>query len=50
MFDKTLGKYTGSDNTIELKEDAKPFYAKPISIPINHKLTLNKLIKIRVLK
>ena len=25
MFDGTLSKYIGSDYTIELKEDAKPF-------------------------
>ena len=31
MFDGTLGKYTGSDYTIELKEDAKPYHAKPIA-------------------
>ena len=29
MFDGILGKHTGSDNTIELKEDAKPYHAKP---------------------
>ena len=28
MFDVTLGKYTGSDYTIELKEDTKPYHAK----------------------
>ena len=25
MFDGTLGKYTGSNYNIKLKEDAKPF-------------------------
>jgi len=33
MFDGTLGKYTGSDYVIELKEDAKPYHAKPFPIP-----------------
>ena len=28
----TFGKYTGSKNTIELKEDAKPYHAKPFPI------------------
>ena len=28
MFDETLGKYTGSNKTIELKEDAKKYRAK----------------------
>ena len=54
MFDGTLGKYTGSDYTIELKEDAKPYHAKPFPIPNIHELTLKKevntLIKIGVLK
>ena len=49
MFDGTLGKYTGSDYTIELKEDAKPF-----PIPNIHEPTLknevDRLIKIGVLK
>ena len=25
MFDGTIGEYTGSDYTIELKKDAKPY-------------------------
>ena len=54
MFDGTLGKYTGSDYTIELKEDAKPYHAKPFPIPKIHEPTLKKevdrLIKIGVLK
>ena len=49
MFDGTLGKYTGSNYTIELKEDVKPFPILKI-----HKLTLKKevdrLVKIGVLK
>ena len=31
MLDGTLGKYTGSDYTIELKEDVKSYHAKPFS-------------------
>ena len=50
MFDGTLGKYTGSDYTIELKEDVKPYHAKPFPIHKIHEPTLNKevdrLIKI----
>ena len=37
MFDATLGKYTSSYYTIELKEDAKPFPISKI-----HELTLKK--------
>ena len=37
MFDATLGKYTGSNYTIKLKEDAKPF-----PIPKIHELSLIK--------
>ena len=33
MLDGTLGKYTGSDYTIELKENAKPYHGKPFPIP-----------------
>ena len=54
MFDGNLGKYTGSNYTIELKEDAKPYHTKSFPIPNIHKLTLKKevdrLIKIGVLK
>ena len=54
MFDGTLDKYKGSNYTIELKENAKPYYAKPFPIPKIHKLTLikdvNRLIKIGVFK
>ena len=53
MFDGTLGKYTGSDYTIELKEHAKPYQTTPFLIPIIHKPTLkkqvNRLIKMRAL-
>ena len=54
LFDGKLGNYTGSDYSIELKEDAKPYHAKPFPIPKIHELTLkkevNRLIKIGVLK
>ena len=52
-FDGTLGKYTGYDYTIELKEDVKPYHTKPFPIPKIRELTLkkkiNRLIKIGVL-
>ena len=51
-FDGTLGKYTGSNYTIESKEDVKPYHAKPFPNPKIHELTLkkkvNRLIKIGV--
>ena len=54
MFDETLRKYTCSNYSIELKEDAKPYHAKHFPIPTSHKPTLkkevNRLIKIGVLK
>ena len=42
MFDGTLGKYKGSDYTIEVKENAKFYYSKPFPIPNINKPTLNK--------
>ena len=42
MLDGTLGKYIGSNYTLEIKEDAKPYHAKPFPIPKIHKLTLKK--------
>ena len=54
MLDGTLGWYTGSYYTIELKEDAKPYHAKSFPIPKIHEQTLtkevNRLIKIGVIK
>ena len=54
MLNGTLGKYTGSNYTIELKDDTKHYHAKPFPIPKIHELTLkkevNRLIKIGVLK
>ena len=38
MFDGTLGKYIGSDYTIELKEDAKPYHDKPFPIANNSRI------------
>ena len=40
MFEGTLGNYTDSNCNIELKEDAKPYHAKPFPIPKIHHLTL----------
>ena len=36
MFEGTLGKYRGSNYTIEVKENAKPYHAKPFPIPKIH--------------
>ena len=48
MFDVSLGKYTGSDYTMELKEDAKPYHAKPFPIPKTHEPTLKKEVNILI--
>ena len=54
MFDGTFRKYIGSNYTIELKEDAKPYHTKPFPFPKTHEPTLkeevNRLIKIGLLK
>jgi transposase InsO family protein len=54
MLDGTLGNYTGSDYKIELKDNVKPYHARPFPIPRIHEETLKKeverLIKIGVLK
>ena len=54
MFDGTLVNYTGSKYKIELKENIKPYHAKPFPIPKVHEPTLKKeverLVKIGVLK
>ena len=42
MFDETLGKCTDSDYTIELKEDSKPYHAKPLPISKIRGPTLKK--------
>ena len=50
LFDRTLGKYTGSDYNIKFKEDAKPYHAKPFPFPFPFpkilEFTLNKRKKI----
>ena len=54
MFDGTLGKYTGTEYTIELLEKAQPYHVKPIPIPKVHEVTLttevNILVSLGVLK
>ena len=40
MLSRTLDKYTGSIYTLELKEDAKSYHAKPLPIPNIHELSL----------
>ena len=40
MFNGTLDNYTGSDYTVEIKEDAMPCYAKPFYIQNIHEPTL----------
>ena len=54
MFDGTLGRDIGSNYTIEVKEDTKPYHAKPFPISTIHELTLkkrvNRLIRKEVLK
>ena len=54
MFDGTLAKFTGSNYTIELKEDAKPYHTKLFLIPKTYEPTLkkevNRLIEIGALK
>ena len=42
MLNGILGKYTGSDYTIELKEGAETYHAKPFPISQIHKQTFNK--------
>ena len=36
MIDGILGKHMSSSSTTEIKEDAKPYRAKPFSIPVMH--------------
>ena len=49
-----MGEYTGSNYTIEIQEDVKPYHTNPLSIPTIHEPTLKKqvdrLIKIGELK
>ena len=44
MFDGTLGRFTGSNYTIESNEDAKPYHAMPFPTPKNHEPTLKKKV------
>ena len=54
MFDGTFGKYTGSDYSIEVKNNAGPYQAKSFPKLNIHEPTLKKVvnrsIKIGVLK
>ena len=54
MFDGIFDKYTGTDYTIEIREDIKPYYARPFQISDTHESTfereIDRLIKIGVLK
>ena len=45
MLDVTLGKYTGSNYTIKLKVDSKPYHAKPFTIPNTHEVTFKKEVE-----
>ena len=49
MFDGMLGKYTGSDYMIELKEDGKTLHIPKIHKP-TLKIEIDRLIRIGVLK
>ena len=44
MFAGTIGKYTGSNYTIKLQENTKPYHTKPFPIPKAHETTLKKEI------
>ena len=54
MFDGTLDKYTGYNNTTKLNKYAKSYHANPLPIPTIHKQTAKKEVdrsmKIGVLK
>ena len=54
MFDGILGKYTGSNNLINIKKDAKPFHSKSFPSSKFYEPTFKKdvdsLNNIRVLK
>jgi RNase H-like domain found in reverse transcriptase/Reverse transcriptase (RNA-dependent DNA polymerase)/Integrase zinc binding domain len=54
LFDGTLGKWKGKEYHIELKEGAKPFHARPYSVPRAYELTfrreVERLVNIGVLK
>ena len=42
LFDGTLGEWNDAPLSIDLKEDAKPFHAKPYAIPKAYEETLKK--------
>ena len=54
LFDGTLGKWNGPDYDIELKEGARPYHARPYSIPKAYEPTLRseveRLCKEKVLR
>ena len=54
LFDGTLGTWNSAPYTVELKEGALPYHAKPFPIPKIHehifKLELERLCNIGVLK
>jgi len=54
LFDGSLGQWAGEPHHIELVPDAKPYHARPYSVPKAYertlKLELERLVKIGVLK
>ena len=54
LFDGTLGKWKGEPYNVELKEDVKPYHARPFPVPKVHeqtlKMELERLCQIGVLK
>ena len=45
LFDGTLGKYTGKQYDIELKDDAKPYHSKPYTVPHAYEQTFRKEVE-----
>ena len=54
LFDGTLGKWTGTSYNIELKDNVKPYHARPYAVPKAYEQTLRqeveRLCKVGVLK
>ena len=54
LFDGTLGQWTGTDYKIELREGAKPYHARPYSIPRAHeatfKMEVERIVRTGVLR
>ena len=54
LFDGTLGKWTGTSYNIELKDNVKPYHARPYAVPKAYEQTLKqeveRLCKVGVLK